>query len=105
MSAGKLDKVLDWDGIVSHPRRVIIVLAASFATETGIHTCIHIHVVVYHEACESYQCVHDWIHVQWNLFITDTKGTGISVRFREVGFIWISVSQGPCELSVIDRCP
>ena len=27
------------------------------------------------------------------------------VRFREVGFIWISVSQGPSELSVIVRCP
>ena len=27
------------------------------------------------------------------------------VRFREVGFIWISVSQGPSELSVIERCP
>ena len=26
-------------------------------------------------------------------------------RFREVGFIWISVSQGPSELSVIERCP
>ena len=28
-----------------------------------------------------------------------------SVRFREVGFIWISVPQGPSELSVIERCP
>ena len=27
------------------------------------------------------------------------------VHFREVGFIWISVSQGPSELSVIERCP
>ena len=27
------------------------------------------------------------------------------VRFREVGFIRISVSQGPSELSVIERCP
>ena len=27
------------------------------------------------------------------------------VRFREVGFIWISVSQGPSQLSVIERCP
>ena len=27
------------------------------------------------------------------------------VRFREVGFIWISVSQGPSKLSVIERCP
>ena len=27
------------------------------------------------------------------------------VRFREVGFIWISVSQGPSELSVKERCP
>ena len=27
------------------------------------------------------------------------------VRFREVGFVWISVSQGPSELSVIERCP
>ena len=27
------------------------------------------------------------------------------VRFGEVGFIWISVSQGPSELSVIERCP
>ena len=27
------------------------------------------------------------------------------VRFREVGFIWISVFQGPSELSVIERCP
>ena len=27
------------------------------------------------------------------------------VRFREVGFIWISVSRGPSELSVIERCP
>ena len=27
------------------------------------------------------------------------------VRFREVGFIWFSVSQGPNELSVIERCP
>ena len=27
------------------------------------------------------------------------------VRFREVGFIWILVSQGPSELSVIERCP
>ena len=26
-------------------------------------------------------------------------------RFREVGFIWISVSQGPSELSVIEGCP
>ena len=26
------------------------------------------------------------------------------VRFREVGFIWISVSQGQSELSVIERC-
>ena len=26
------------------------------------------------------------------------------IRFREVGFIWISVSQGPGELSVIERC-
>ena len=26
------------------------------------------------------------------------------VRLREVGFIWISVSQGPSELSVIERC-
>ena len=48
--------------------------------------------------------------MQSNLFITDTKGTGISVRimdvrFREVGFIWISFSQGPSELSVIERCP
>ena len=33
------------------------------------------------------------------------KGTGISVRIIEVGFIWISVSQGPSELSVIERCP
>ena len=51
------------------------------------------------------------ITLQSNLFITDTKGTGISVsikevcRFREAGFIWISVSQGPSELSVIERCP
>ena len=49
--------------------------------------------------------------VQPNLFITDTKGTGISVRIIEVsvlvevGFIWISVSQGTSELSVIERCP
>ena len=27
------------------------------------------------------------------------------VSFREVGFTWISVSQGPSELSVIKRCP
>ena len=27
------------------------------------------------------------------------------VRFGEIGFIWISVSQGPSELSVIERCP
>ena len=27
------------------------------------------------------------------------------VHFREVGFIWILVSQGPSELSVIERCP
>ena len=27
------------------------------------------------------------------------------VRFKEVGFIWFSVSQGPSELSVIERCP
>ena len=27
------------------------------------------------------------------------------VHFRELGFIWISVSQGPSELSVIERCP
>ena len=29
------------------------------------------------------------------------------VRFREVrvGLIWISVSQGPSEMSVIERCP
>ena len=27
------------------------------------------------------------------------------VRFREVSFTWISVSQGPSELSVIERCP
>ena len=27
------------------------------------------------------------------------------VRFREVGFIWISVSQGPSDLSIIERCP
>ena len=27
------------------------------------------------------------------------------VSFREVGFIWISVSQGSSELSVIERCP
>ena len=27
------------------------------------------------------------------------------VHFREVGFIWISVSQEPSELSVIERCP
>ena len=27
------------------------------------------------------------------------------VPFREVGFIWISVSQGSSELSVVERCP
>ena len=27
------------------------------------------------------------------------------VCFREAGFIWISVSQGPSELSVIEMCP
>ena len=27
------------------------------------------------------------------------------VRFGEIGFIWISVSQGLSELSVIERCP
>ena len=27
------------------------------------------------------------------------------VHFREVGFIWILVSQGPSELSIIERCP
>ena len=27
------------------------------------------------------------LQLQSNLFITDTKGTGIGVRFREVGFI------------------
>ena len=26
------------------------------------------------------------------------------ICFREVGFIWISVSQGPSELSEIERC-
>ena len=26
------------------------------------------------------------------------------IRFREVGFLWISVSQGPRELSAIERC-
>ena len=26
------------------------------------------------------------------------------VSFREINFIWISVPQGPSELSVIDRC-
>ena len=45
------------------------------------------------------------ISVQSNLFITDTKGTGIRVRIIEVGVIRISVSQGPSELSVIERCP
>ena len=49
--------------------------------------------------------------LQSNLFITDTQGDRNKcpyyrgVRFREVGFIWISVSQGPSELSVIERCP
>ena len=43
--------------------------------------------------------------IQSNLVITDIKGPGKSVRFREVGFIWISVSQGPSELSVIEGCP
>ena len=27
------------------------------------------------------------------------------VRFREVDFIWISVTQGPSELSIVERCP
>ena len=27
------------------------------------------------------------------------------VRFKEVDFIWISVSQGPSELSIIERYP
>ena len=45
------------------------------------------------------------VQCQSNLFSTDTKGTGISVRIIELGFIWISVSQGPSELSVIERCP
>ena len=27
------------------------------------------------------------------------------VRFKEERFVWISVSQGPSELSVIERCP
>ena len=51
--------------------------------------------------------MHAW-YVQPNLFITDNKGTEIlkcpyyrGVRFREAGFIWISVSQGPSEL---ERC-
>ena len=40
------------------------------------------------------------IPLQSNLFISDTEGTGISVciigvRFREVGFLWISSPQGP----------
>ena len=34
----------------------------------------------------------------------DIKGTGIGVCFREIGFIWISVSQGPSKLSIIERC-
>lgn len=45
--------------------------------------------------------------VQSNLFITDTKGTGISggVRFREIGFIRISASvlESKSELFVIER--
>ena len=43
--------------------------------------------------------------VQSNLFITDNKCSYYrGIRLREVGFIWISVSQEPRELSVIERC-
>ena len=54
------------------------------------------------------------MRIQLNLFITDTKGIAWNkclyyrgVRFieDEVGCIWIVVSQGPSELSVIERCP
>ena len=45
--------------------------------------------------------------LQSNLFITDRNKCPYyrGVSFREVGFIWISVSRGPSELSVIERCP
>ena len=42
-------------------------------------------------------CANRFPKVQSNLVITDTKGTGISVRIievKEIGLIWISVSQG-----------
>ena len=33
------------------------------------------------------KCINRQKYIQSNLFITDTKGTGISVRIIEVGFI------------------